>query len=119
MPHPAAPCARPWSVDDAGLQHVDILSGLGVEALVGVAALEQLADHDRAVDAGVLGDQPNRRLQRAADDVDADLLVDRAISQPLPKLTSICWEVERDSAILLAIVRSAPLSLPSGRRPFA
>ena len=62
-------------VDDAGLHHVDILAGLGVEAVVGVVLVEQLADDDRAVDAGVLGDLAHRRLQRAADDVDADLLV--------------------------------------------
>src|SRR5712671_4914676 len=62
-------------VDDAGLQHVDILTGLCIEALVGAVALEQLADDDRAVDARVLGDEPDRRLQGAADDVDAHLLV--------------------------------------------
>ena len=62
-------------VDDAGLHHVDILAVLGVEAVVGVVLVEQLADDDRAVDAGVLGDLADRRLQRAADDVDADLLV--------------------------------------------
>ncbi len=37
--------------------------------------VEQLADHDRAFDAGVLGDLPDRSLQGAADDIDAGFLV--------------------------------------------
>ena len=54
---------------------IAILVGLGVEAPVGVLALQQLADHHRAVEAGVLGDLPRRPLDRLADDLDADPLV--------------------------------------------
>ena len=39
------------------------------------SSVEQLADDDRAVGAGILGDLAGRRLQRPAHDVDADLLV--------------------------------------------
>jgi len=38
-------------VDDARLQHVDIFARLGVEAPVGIVAIEQLADDDRPVGA--------------------------------------------------------------------
>src|SRR5258706_104368 len=62
-------------VDDAGLDHVGVDAGLGVVAPVDVLLVEQLADDDRAVGAGVLGDQPGRDRQRLADDLDADLLV--------------------------------------------
>ena len=37
--------------------------------------IEQLADHDRAVVAGVVDDLTGRRLDRLADDIDAGLLV--------------------------------------------
>src|SRR5256885_9963074 len=57
------------------LDHVDVGAGLGVEAVIDVALLQQLADHDRSVTAGILDDQPGRVAQRAANNVDADLLV--------------------------------------------
>ena len=44
---------------------VDVLFGLGVEAEGGRLVLEHLADHDRAFDAGVLGDLTDRGLQSA------------------------------------------------------
>src|ERR1051325_8583471 len=62
-------------VDDAGLDEVGELALLGIVAVIGVLALEELADHDRAVSPGVLGNLPRRPLQSLADDVDADLLV--------------------------------------------
>src|SRR5579883_3392051 len=62
-------------VDDAGLHEVHVLAALSVEAMVGVRALEELADHHGAVGAGVLGDLARRHLDRLADDVDADALV--------------------------------------------
>jgi hypothetical protein len=37
--------------------------------------LQDLADHDRAFDAGVFGDLTDRSLERLADDVDAGFLV--------------------------------------------
>src|SRR5690348_16779064 len=62
-------------IDDAGLQHVHVFAGLRIESAIGVGALKQLPDHDRAVHARVLRDLPHRRLQRASDDIDSDLLV--------------------------------------------
>ena len=46
-------------VDNAGRDHVDILLGLGIEAVI-ARLLQHLADHDRAFDTGVLGDLPDR-----------------------------------------------------------
>src|SRR5579863_10138066 len=43
-------------VDDAGLHHVDVLAALSVEAVVGIAALQELTHYDRAVRASVLDD---------------------------------------------------------------
>src|SRR6188472_2521168 len=37
--------------------------------------VDHLADHDGTLDASILGDLPNRRLQRPADDADPGLLV--------------------------------------------
>ena len=54
---------------------VDVLFGLGVEAEGGRGVLQHLADHDRAFDAGVLGDLADRGLQGAAHDGDAGVLV--------------------------------------------
>ena len=62
-------------VDDTGLEHVHILFGLGVEAEGLGLVLEDLADHDGAFDAGVLGDLTDRSLESAQDDVDAGLHV--------------------------------------------
>ena len=53
-------------IDDALLDHVAVLVVLGVVAEGLAARLEHLADDDRALDAGVLGDLADRRLQRAA-----------------------------------------------------
>ena len=47
-----------------------------VEALVGLH-LAHLRDDDRALEPGVAGDLPERLLERAADDRDADRLVAR------------------------------------------
>src|SRR5262249_35020768 len=52
-----------------------IFLGLGVEAVLDIVLLEELTGDDGAVPAGVLGDLANRRLQRAADDIDAAGLV--------------------------------------------
>ena len=51
-------------IDDALLEHVAVLVVLGVVAERLAARLEHLADHDRALDAGVLGDLADRSLQR-------------------------------------------------------
>ena len=61
-------------VDDAGLDEVLVRLGLGVEAGLGVHLLHALHD-DRALDAGVAGDPPQRLFDGPRDDVDADLLV--------------------------------------------
>ena len=57
-----------------GLEQVDVLAGGGVEA---VARLEvaHLLDHDAALEAGVDGDLPQRRVERDLDDVRAGRLV--------------------------------------------
>ena len=65
------------------------LAGLGVEAPVVVGALEQLADDHRAVDAGILGDLPRRRLKRLADDVDAEALVVVGGLDPVERLERV------------------------------
>src|SRR5690606_30675635 len=58
-------------IDDAGRDHVDIGFGLGIKALVGVLAVGELADHDRAFDACILGDLPDRCLERPPHDRNA------------------------------------------------
>ena len=62
-------------VDHAGLDQILVDLGLGVEAHGLVLAVDQLAGDDGAVMARILGDLADRRLQRAADDVDAAGLV--------------------------------------------
>ena len=62
-------------VDDAGLQQVLELAGLGVPAICVVRLLAQLPDDDRTLGAGILGYLADRSLDGAANDVDADLLV--------------------------------------------
>ena len=62
-------------IDDAKLDEIAIFAGLRVIAVVVVAAFEQLADHHRAIRAGVLDDLARRGLDRLADDVDAGLLI--------------------------------------------
>ena len=59
-------------VDDARGDEVDVLAGRGVEAVAG-RALADLVDHDRALEAGVLGDLAERLLERAQDDAGAGL----------------------------------------------
>src|SRR5262249_23870566 len=44
--------------------------------------LHDLADHDRALDACVLGDLPRRRLQRLEYDIDAGLHVGIVVADP-------------------------------------
>src|SRR3546814_12630745 len=62
-------------VDDAGLHQIAVLALGGVEAPVGLLALQHLADDHRTIGTGVLGDLPGRRLDGLADDLDADALV--------------------------------------------
>src|SRR6516225_8681599 len=73
-------------VDDALGDEVAVLAGLGVEAVVVLVLVEDLADHDRAVFAGVEGDLARRPGQRLADDVDAGLLVAVGGAQLLQRL---------------------------------
>src|ERR1044072_7051928 len=62
-------------IDHAGLDHVDVLALLGVEAEIGVFLVEHPAGNHGAVEAGILGDLADRRLQRGAHDLEPDLLV--------------------------------------------
>src|SRR5450830_469524 len=62
-------------VDDALAHHVDVVAGLGVVAKVVLVLLQDLADHDRAVFAGIDCDLARRVGQRFANDIDAVLLV--------------------------------------------
>ncbi len=62
-------------IDNAGRDEIDIFAGLRVVALVVVLLLKDLAGHDGAVLASVRSDNAGRSLDRAADDVDASLLV--------------------------------------------
>src|SRR4051812_25163593 len=61
-------------VDDALREEVAVLAGEGIEALALRERLH-LGDDDLARRAGVVGDLAGGRLERLADDVDADLLV--------------------------------------------
>ena len=61
-------------VDDAGLDHVLVLTGGRVEAVTDLE-VAHLLDHDAALEAGVDGDLLERCLQRDLHDVGAGLLV--------------------------------------------
>ena len=62
-------------IDDPGRHHVLVVARLCVITEIWLVLVGQLADHDRAFDAGILGDLPYRPLDRFADDVNPDLLV--------------------------------------------
>src|SRR5881396_2277392 len=62
-------------VDHASQHQVLVLAGLGVVAEVQLGGLLHLPDHDRRLCTRVLNDDPDRFLERAADDVNAGLLV--------------------------------------------
>ena len=59
----------------AGTVEVAVFAGLGVVAEGVVLVLVELADYDRAVDAGVFDDLPRRVLDRLADDLDPGALI--------------------------------------------
>src|SRR6202020_1347001 len=59
----------------AGLDHVHILFRLSVEAPVLRLMLADLADHDRAFGARILGDLTDRRFESLQDDANARLLI--------------------------------------------
>src|SRR5262249_2139831 len=73
-------------IDDALLDHVDIVFGLGVEAECLRLVVHDLADHDRALDARVLGDLPDRGFQCLEHDVDAGLDVVIVVVDPADRL---------------------------------
>ena len=83
-PHPAAPRARPGRVDDTGLDRSTVLLLLRVEAERLRLVLEDLADHDRALDTRVLRDLPQRCFERLEHDVDAGLMSELSlVSRPI------------------------------------
>src|SRR5271163_2196091 len=69
------PPSRPWSDNNPRDHHVLVVARLGVITEVRLVLVGQLADDDRALDTGILGDLPDWRLNRLADDVNPDLLV--------------------------------------------
>src|SRR5438094_1098135 len=62
-------------VDDARGGQILVLVGLGVVAVVQLGRLLHLSHDDRALGTRVLNDDPDRLLKRAADDLNAGLLV--------------------------------------------
>src|ERR1700730_10563304 len=62
-------------IDNPGRHHVFVFARLRVIAEIRLVFVGQPPDDDRAFDPGILRDLPHRRLDRLADDVDADLLV--------------------------------------------
>src|SRR5229473_2852608 len=82
-------------VDDAGTDHVLVVARLRVIAVVGVALFGQLADHDRTIGPGILGNLPGRRLKRLAHDLDTELLVVVGRGQTIEHLGRI---EQRDAA---------------------
>src|SRR6516225_9039498 len=62
-------------VDDPGRYQVLVVARLRVITKVRLVLVGQLANDDRALNAGILRDLPDRRLDSLADDVNADLLV--------------------------------------------
>src|SRR2546428_630328 len=62
-------------VDNAGRDQILELVGLGVVAIVQLGRLLHLSHDDRVLGTRVLHDDPDRFLERAADDLDAGLLV--------------------------------------------
>jgi len=68
--------APPWSESMIPATTMSLYSPeLCVEAEIRIVLVGQLADDDRALNSGILGDLPHRRLDGLADDLDADLLV--------------------------------------------
>src|SRR2546422_2269604 len=82
-------------VDDARRDQVLELVGLGVVPEVLVLRLLHLPDHDGCLGARILDDHPHRLLERAADDVDADLLV---VIGPLHLVERLLAPQERHAA---------------------
>src|SRR3984885_15324595 len=60
-------------IDDAGVQHIDILLGLGVEAEGRRLVLKHFADDDRTLHTRVLRDLADWGLKGPEHDVDAGL----------------------------------------------
>src|SRR5262249_51373307 len=82
-------------IDDTAVDQVHVLLALGVEAVGLGLVLHDLADHDRALDAGVFGDLPRRRFQRLEHDIDAGLYVGIAVGDLADRLLGA---QERDAA---------------------
>ena len=62
-------------IEHAGLDQVFVLAGQGIEAVVVVLGIVDLAQNNCTFFAGVFGDLAQRLLQGALHDVDTDLLV--------------------------------------------
>src|SRR5438094_1933748 len=71
-------------VDHAGQDQILELAGLGVVAVVELGRLLHLPHDDRALGTRVLHDDPDRLLERAADDLHAGLLVVIGAPPPAP-----------------------------------
>src|ERR1700757_385803 len=82
-------------IDDTVVDQVHVLLALRVEPEGLGLVLHDLADHDRAFDAGVFRDLPRRRFQRLEHDIDAGLYVGIAVGDLADRLLGA---QERDAA---------------------
>src|SRR5687768_7353206 len=82
-------------IDDTGRHEILIRVGQRVVAELVVLRRTNLLDHDRAFSAGVVRDHAHRLLERATDDVDADLLI---VLLELQALERTLRANERDAA---------------------
>ena len=85
-------------IDDAGVQHVDILLGLGVEAEGLRLVLKHLADDDRTLHARVLRDLADWGLKGSEHDVDAGLDVGTVAAELADRLRGSTGQAVREGS---------------------
>jgi len=62
-------------IDDSCFEHIDVLTGRGVEPFIGFTAVGDFVGDDTGVKSGVLGDLLDRGFDGAEDDLGPDLLI--------------------------------------------
>jgi hypothetical protein len=72
---PAQPSRKASSPAAGSRSFMQARRAIGIEAMMGISLVQELADDDRGIRPRVCKNLPRRGLQRAAHDVDADLLV--------------------------------------------